>query len=130
MTGGSNQFTAYGAPFCAPVTQTGLLRFGLSFFCKKFQPLLTKRSFLYKFGSSKITVIFSDIITYISKNITLKWQPDENDEDGELIVSGGAKESFNMLYDKLNEKGAFFNNSFNANLITDIWYEFLNNSIS
>ena len=82
------------------------------------------------FGSSKITVIFSNIITYISKNITLKWQPDEDDKDGELIASGGAKESFTVLYDKLNEKGAFFYNSFKANLITDIWYEFLNNSIS
>lgn len=80
------------------------------------------------FGSPKITVMFSDIITYVSKNITLKWQPNEDDEDGELIVLGGAKEFFNVLYDKLNEKGAFFNNSLNANLITDIWYEFLNDS--
>ena len=74
------------------------------------------------FGCSKITVIFSDIFTYVSQNITLKWQPNEDDEDGELIVSGGAKEFFNVLYDKLNEKGAFFNNSFNANLIPDILY--------
>ncbi len=94
--------------------------------------IVTSNGFSYflDFSCDMITALFSDIIAYISDDLTLKWHANEEGDDGELIASGSTSEWFYKLGDVLDEKGAFFNNSFKANLITDIWYEFLNNSIS